>query len=82
MGSSELTDRNRETYGRYFGICTSYHHSKGCLCTTCTTCPGNGMMFCARKNQYEPSLKEGCLCSECHTREKFRLEGDYFCFRL
>ncbi|MFA0822940.1 MAG: DUF2769 domain-containing protein [Methanomethylovorans sp.] len=40
------------------------------------------MMFCARKNQHKPSLKADCLCLGCHTHEKFKLEGDYFCFRL
>ncbi|AGB48303.1 Protein of unknown function (DUF2769) [Methanomethylovorans hollandica DSM 15978] len=80
MEPSELTDSNRATYGRYFGICTSYHHSKGCLCIKCPSYQEKGMMFCARKNQQTPSLKAGCLCLSCHTYEKFRLEGDYFCF--
>ncbi|WP_370574434.1 DUF2769 domain-containing protein [Methanomethylovorans sp.] len=82
METSGLTDRNRELYGRYFGICTSYHHSKGCFCTKCPSYPGKGMMFCARKNQHKTLLKAGCLCLDCHTHETFRLDGDYFCVGL
>ncbi|WP_319507578.1 DUF2769 domain-containing protein [uncultured Methanolobus sp.] len=82
MENLELNDKNRETYGRYSGICTSYHHSKACLCIKCPSYPGNGMMFCARKNQHKASSKTGCLCLQCHIHDKFRLEGDYFCFIL
>ncbi|MBC7086450.1 MAG: DUF2769 domain-containing protein [Methanomethylovorans sp.] len=84
MFSSEVIDKNRATYGRYFGICKSYHHSKGkgCLCIKCPSYPGNGMMFCASKNQQKQSIKTDCLCLVCHVHKKFRFQGDYFCFSL
>lgn len=76
----KLTTINQRTYGRYFGICTSFHHSKGCLCPKCPSCTIDGMMFCARKvqNRYNTS-KVGCLCTECYNYKQFRLKGHYFC---
>ncbi|WP_319506762.1 DUF2769 domain-containing protein [uncultured Methanolobus sp.] len=66
-------------HGKYFGICTSYHHSKGCNCPTCPFYPGNGVfMFCS-KGPYPGTQKKGCMCSECFMYRKFALLGKYFC---
>ncbi|MDR2943925.1 MAG: DUF2769 domain-containing protein [Methanosarcinales archaeon] len=36
-------------YGRYFGVCASFHHSKACLCRTCALRPVFGnIMYCAK----------------------------------
>lgn len=71
---------SQEIYGRYFGICVSYHHSKGCLCHKCPSYAQEGMMFCARKIQDKCNiLKIGCLCTECYNYKQFRLTGHYFC---
>lgn len=69
----------RKVYGRYFGICSSYHHLKACVCKTCPSYPGGTGMFCARGNSEEARKKEGCLCETCELFKKFRLEGEYFC---
>lgn len=38
-----------QKYGKYFGICASFHHSKACLCPTCTLRPDFGnIMYCAK----------------------------------
>ncbi|WP_406658072.1 DUF2769 domain-containing protein [Methanolobus sp. ZRKC2] len=66
--------------GKYFGVCTSYHHSKGCNCPTCPSYPENGMyMFCSKGKSSKSEKKAGCLCKECEIYLKFRFEGDYFC---
>ncbi|MCQ1536703.1 DUF2769 domain-containing protein [Methanosarcina sp. KYL-1] len=69
----------RERYGRYFGICSSYHHLKACLCKSCPSYPGGAGMFCARDKIPGQGKKVGCLCETCELLKKFRLEGDYFC---
>ncbi|WP_340820586.1 DUF2769 domain-containing protein [Methanolobus sp. WCC4] len=74
-------DRNcfSEGRGKYFGICTSYHHSKGCNCPQCPSYSEKGVfMFCSKGPRPDVS-KKGCLCSGCIIRRKFGLEGDYFC---
>ncbi|MDY9927538.1 DUF2769 domain-containing protein [Methanosarcina sp.] len=80
---SEMSDiilRGRETYGRYFGICSSYHHLKACICKTCPSYPGGKGMFCARGGTDDGDRKgKDCLCEACELYKKFRLEGDYFC---
>ncbi|WP_366931346.1 DUF2769 domain-containing protein [Methanolobus sp.] len=68
-----------ENRGKYFGICTSYHHSKGCNCPKCPSYPETGtFMFCS-KGAYPGAVKKGCMCSECLIHEKFALTGKYFC---
>ena len=38
-----------QKYGKYFGICASFHHSKACLCTVCSLKPAYGnVMYCAK----------------------------------
>ena len=72
--------RAREEYGRYFGICGSYHHLKACLCKYCSAYPGGTGMFCARGGVVtEDEKKEECLCETCELFKKFRLEGSCFC---
>ncbi|SFM83468.1 DUF2769 domain-containing protein [Methanolobus profundi] len=68
-----------EGRGKYFGICTSYHHSKGCNCQKCPSYPEDGsFMFCS-KGPRPDVQKKGCMCSECMIHGKFGLEGNYFC---
>ncbi|QIB91214.1 DUF2769 domain-containing protein [Methanosarcina mazei] len=70
----------REEYGRYFGICGSYHHLKACLCKYCSSYPGGAGMFCARGGMaIGKGKKDECLCETCVVFKKFRLEGEYFC---
>ncbi|MDK2911775.1 MAG: hypothetical protein PWR29_732 [Methanolobus sp.] len=69
-----------ENRGKYFGVCTSYHHSKGCNCPRCPSYPEKGVfMFCAKGSSPKAKQKEGCLCAECEVHDKFGFEGDYFC---
>lgn len=76
----DIIQRAREEYGRYFGICGSYHHLKACLCKYCSVYPGGSGMFCARGSAVKAKeKKEGCLCETCELFKKFRLEGGYFC---
>lgn len=36
-------------FGKYFGVCASFHHSKACLCLTCALRPAYGnVMYCAK----------------------------------
>lgn len=72
--------KTREEYGRYFGICGSYHHLKACLCKYCSACPEGQGMFCARGGVILRNERtEECLCETCELFKKFRLEGDCFC---
>lgn len=75
----DLIKEAREEYGRYFGICGSYHHLKACICKTCPSYSGGAGMFCSRSKNREQGKKEGCLCESCELFRKFQLEGDYFC---
>jgi hypothetical protein len=73
-----------EKYGKYFGVCFSYHNSKACICGSCPSYPGSGNMFCARgksrlTDDMLPEKKSGCLCRDCELYRKFRFEGQYFC---
>ncbi|WP_406662684.1 DUF2769 domain-containing protein [Methanolobus sp. ZRKC3] len=69
-----------ENRGKYFGICTSYHHSKGCKCKQCPSYPEDGsFMFCSKGRSKNPRVEAVCLCHECFIFQKFRLEGDNFC---
>ncbi|MCL2550328.1 MAG: DUF2769 domain-containing protein [Methanimicrococcus sp.] len=37
------------TFGRYFGVCASFHHSKACVCLTCALRPDYGnIMYCSK----------------------------------
>ncbi|MEZ5336307.1 MAG: DUF2769 domain-containing protein [Methanolobus sp.] len=70
-----------EGRGKYFGICTSYHHSKGCSCPECPSYPEKGkFMFCSRGANPE-AKKQGCKCQECHIYSKFGMKGNYFCLK-
>ena|GEM_PF-410576 len=75
----DVIKETREEYGRYFGICGSYHHLKACICKICPSYSGGTGMFCSRSKSREQGKKEGCLCESCELFRKFRLEGDYFC---
>jgi hypothetical protein len=78
--SHDIIQRTREEYGRYFGICCSYHNLKACLCKYCPSYPGGSGMFCVRRDTARgEGKKEECLCETCELFKKFRLEGDYFC---
>ncbi|MEA1984526.1 MAG: DUF2769 domain-containing protein [Euryarchaeota archaeon] len=67
-------------FGRYFGICPSYHHSKGCKCQYCESRPDEGgTMYCARGNSSLSVEDQGCLCRTCYVYSQFSLEGDRFC---
>ncbi|MDP2216898.1 MAG: DUF2769 domain-containing protein [Methanolobus sp.] len=69
-----------EIRAKYFGVCTSYHHSKGCNCPRCPSYPGNGtFMFCAKGRSSNVQQKAGCLCTGCEIHRKFGFEGEYFC---
>ena len=36
-------------FGKYFGVCASFHHSKACLCPGCALRPSFGIvMYCAK----------------------------------
>jgi hypothetical protein len=76
---SDCIKETREEYGRYFGICGSYHHLKACICKICPSYSGGAGMFCSRNKNRKPGKKEGCLCESCELFRKFRFEGDYFC---
>ncbi|MDR0767944.1 MAG: DUF2769 domain-containing protein [Methanosarcinales archaeon] len=40
---------SEQKFGKYFGICASFHHSKACLCQTCSLRPNYGnIMYCAK----------------------------------
>jgi hypothetical protein len=76
---SDCIKETREEYGRYFGICGSYHHLKACICRICPSYSSGAGMFCSRSKNRKPGKKEGCLCESCELFRKFRFEGDYFC---
>ncbi|MGB9929501.1 MAG: DUF2769 domain-containing protein [Methanosarcina sp.] len=76
--SAEI-QKTREEYGRYFGICGSYHHLKGCLCKNCSSYQGGSGMFCSRKKRSSHEKAHACLCNECEVFRKFGLEGENFC---
>ena len=44
----DIIQEAREEYGRYFGICGSYHHLKACICKSCPSYSGGAGMFCSR----------------------------------
>ena len=46
--TADVIQESRERYGRYFGICSSYHHLKACVCKNCPSYPGGAGIFCAR----------------------------------
>lgn len=75
----DVTKEAREEYGRYFGICGSYHHLKACICKGCPSYPGGLGMFCSRGKSSGKEKKEGCLCESCELLRKFQLKGNYFC---
>jgi hypothetical protein len=76
----DIVLRARKEYGRYFGVCSSYHHLKACLCKYCSAYPGGTGMFCTRGGAVvREGNKENCLCETCELFKKFRFEGDYFC---
>jgi len=77
--ASDIIQQVREEYGRYFGICGSYHHLKACICKSCPSYSGGAGMFCSRSKSPGQGKKQGCLCETCELFRKFRLEGEYFC---
>ncbi len=77
----DIINAARKEYGRYFGICGSYHHLKACICRSCPSYSGGTGMFCSRSSNPELGKKEGCLCESCVLFKKFQLEGDYFCLK-
>ncbi|WNY28655.1 hypothetical protein MmiEs2_08550 [Methanimicrococcus stummii] len=44
-----MADEREQKFGKYFGVCASFHHSKACLCPTCALRPDFGnIMYCAK----------------------------------
>ncbi|AYK16007.1 MAG: DUF2769 domain-containing protein [Methanosarcina flavescens] len=80
-GTLDIIQQAREEYGRYFGICGSYHHLKACICKSCPSYSGGAGMFCSRGKCPGQDKKLGCLCETCELFRKFRLEGKYFCIQ-
>ncbi|HIH75325.1 MAG TPA: DUF2769 domain-containing protein [Methanosarcina sp.] len=79
-GAQDIIRSAREEYGRYFGVCGSYHHLKACLCRYCSAFPEGRGMFCARGGVIiENDKKEDCLCETCELFKTFRFEGSHFC---
>lgn len=78
---SDIIQQTREEYGRYFGICGSYHHLKACICKNCPSYSGGAGMFCSRSKYPGQGKKLGCLCETCELFRKFRFEGEYFCLQ-
>jgi len=78
---SDIIPQAREEYGRYFGICSSYHHLKACICKDCPFYSGGAGMFCSRNKYQGKGKKQGCLCEACELFRKFQLEGEYFCLQ-
>ena len=82
-------------FGKYFGVCASFHHSKACLCLTCALKPAYGsIMYCSKGScpTYETggakigTIEESeneenttCLCSKCAVYKQFAMEGLDFC---
>jgi len=58
-GAQDIIRSAREEYGRYFGVCGSYHHLKACLCRYCSACElfkkfrFEGSHFCQLKEKLE-----------------------------
>jgi len=77
----DIIQQTREEYGRYFGICNSYHHLKACICKNCPSYSGGEGMFCSKGKSSGHGKKEGCLCETCELFRKFRIEGEYFCLK-
>ena len=77
----DIIQQAREEYGRYFGICGSYHHLKACICKSCPSYSGGAGIFCSSGKSLGQGKKEGCLCGTCELFRKFRLEGEYFCIK-
>jgi hypothetical protein len=77
----DIIQQTREEYGRYFGICGSYHCLKACICKNCPSYSGGAGMFCSRGKSLGQGIKEGCLCETCELFRKYRFEGEYFCLQ-
>lgn len=77
--TSNTIQDDREGCGKYFGICSSYHHLKACICKNCPSYSGGAGMFCSRGKGPGQGKTQGCLCETCELYRKFRLEGKYFC---
>ncbi|WNY24939.1 DUF2769 domain-containing protein [Methanolapillus millepedarum] len=84
-----------EKFGRYFGVCASFHHSKVCLCPVCSLRPPIGIiMYCAKgkcptygsgeENNKTIGIdnnetNDSCLCPGCAVYKQFAMEGADFC---
>jgi Protein of unknown function (DUF2769). len=79
---SDIIQQAREEYGRYFGICSSYHNLKACICKDCPSYSGGAGMFCSRSKSQEQVKKQGCLCETCELFKKLQFEGEYFCLQV
>ncbi|WP_292389517.1 hypothetical protein [Methanosarcina sp. UBA5] len=56
--ASNIIQQTREEYGRYFGICGSYHHLTACTCKKCPSYSGGAGMFCSRGKCPEQGKKK------------------------
>lgn len=62
-------------FGKYFGVCASFHHSKACLCPGCALRPTHGIvMYCAKGpcetyGSYETHSESGVIGSIALGRE-------------
>jgi hypothetical protein len=79
--TSDIIQQFREEFGRYFGICSSYHYLKACICKNCPSYSDGAGMFCSRSKYPGQDKKQGCLCESCELFRKFQLEGEYFCLQ-
>ncbi|MDD3873290.1 MAG: DUF2769 domain-containing protein [Methanosarcina sp.] len=77
--ASDIIQNSRDEYGRYFGICGSYHHLKACICKNCPSYFWGAGMFCSKGKCPGQGKTQGCLCETCELFKKFRLNGKYFC---
>ncbi|MCL2142504.1 MAG: hypothetical protein FWH46_06535 [Methanimicrococcus sp.] len=84
-----------QPFGKYFGVCASFHHSKACRCLACALKPAYGiLMYCAKGScptygsgeekigtieETENEENTICLCSKCAVYKQFAMEGLDFC---
>jgi len=72
--------KNGQNYGRYFGVCASFHHSKACLCPHCDIRPEFGiLMYCAKGKCPTYGSKEqeneiGNIFADTKNRENINLD--------
>jgi len=92
--SSSVIETDQK-FGKYFGVCASFHHSKACLCPSCALKPAYGiLMYCSKGScptygsgeekigtieEAETEENIMCLCFKCAVYKQFAMEGSDFC---